>query len=330
MTLIASHITAFFRERLPIEQAASPHTCSSYAYTFMLLFDFASKKLDISPSGLHIEHIDAPLVLAFLEHIETTRANCPSTRNVRLAGIKSFMRFIEYRVPAALEQIRAILAIPLKRTDSKLVQYLTMDEMQAILDAPDPRTRLGIRDRAMLHVAFACGLRVSELVGLCLYDLTFSPRLSLFVRGKGRNERALPLWKETASALQAWLSVRGDASVPALFLNARGEQLSRWGFKHILCKYLKTAGRYCPSLLNKRITPHVLRHTCAMTILQATHDIRKVALWLGHASVQTSEIYTRADPMEKLNAIAAITPPSLRKGTFEPPEKLIALLKQAT
>lgn len=330
MTLIASHITSFFRERLPIEQAASPHTCSSYAYTFMLLFDFASKQLDISPSDLHLEHIDAPLVLAFLEHIETARANCPSTRNVRLAGIKSFMHFIEYRVPAALEQIRAVLAIPLKRTDSKLVQYLTMDEMQAILDAADPRTRLGIRDRAMLHVAFACGLRVSELVGLCLYDLTFSPRPSLFVRGKGRNERALPLWKETASALQTWLSVRGKASVPALFLNARGEQLSRWGFKHILCKYLKIAGRCCPSLLNKRITPHVLRHTCAMTILQATHDIRKVALWLGHASIQTSEIYTRTDPMEKLNAIAAITPPSLRKGTFEPPERLIALLKQAT
>jgi site-specific recombinase XerD len=296
----------------------------------MLLFDFASKKLNIAPSSLHLEHIDAPLVLAFLEHLETTRANCPSTRNVRLAGIKSFMRFMQYRVPAALGQIRAVLAIPLKRTDSKLVQYLTMDEMQAILDAPDPRTRLGIRDRAMLHVAFACGLRVSELVGLCIDDLTFSPQPCLFVRGKGRKERALPLWKETASALQAWLSVRGNASVPELFLNARGEQLSRWGFEHILCKYLKTAARCCPSLLNKRVTPHVLRHTCAMTILQATNDIRKVALWLGHASVQTTEIYTRTDPMEKLNTIAAITPLSLRKGTFEPPERLIALLKQAT
>jgi len=330
MTPMAFHITAFFRERLPIERAASPHTCSSYAYTFMLLFDFASKQLNISPSSLHLEHINAPLVLAFLKYLETTRANCPSTRNVRLAGIKSFMRFMEYRVPAALEQIRAVLAIPLKRTDSKLVQYLTIDEMQAILDAPNPRTRLGIRDRAMLHVAFAGGLRVSELVGLCLDDLTFSPQPCLFVRGKGRKERALPLWKETASALQAWLSVRGDASVPALFLNARGAQLTRWGFEHILHKHFKTAARRCASLYNKRITPHVLRHSCAMTILQATNDIRKVSLWLGHASVQTSEVYTRADPMEKLNAISAVTPPSLRKGTFEPPEKLIALLKQAT
>ena len=226
MTPIASHITAFLRERLPIERAASPHTCNSYAYTFMLLFDFASKQLNISPSSLHLEHIDAPLVLAFLQYIETTRANCPSTRNVRLAGIKSFMRFMEYRVPASLEQIRAVLAIPLKRTDSKLVQYLTMDEMQALLDAPEPCTRLGIRDRAMLHVAYACGLRVSELVGLCLDDLTFSPQPCLFIRGKGRKERALPLWKETDSALQAWLIVRGDASVPTLFLNARGEQLT--------------------------------------------------------------------------------------------------------
>jgi len=202
--------------------------------------------------------------------------------------------------------------------------------MQAILDAPDPRTRPGIRDRAMLHVAFAGGLRVSELVGLYLDDLTFSPQPCLFVRGKGRKERALPLWKETGSALQAWLCVRGDASVPELFLNARGERLTRWGFEHILRKYLKIAVKSCPSLLNKRITPHVLRHTCAMTILQATNDIRKVSLWLGHASVQTSEVYTRADPMEKLNAIAAITPPSLRKSTFEPPERLIALIKQAT
>ena len=330
MIPIASHITAFFRERLPIEQAASPHTCSSYAYTFMLLFDFASKQLKISPSTLHLEHIDAPLVLAFLEYLETTRANCPSTRNVRLAGIKSFMHFMEYRLPATLEQIRAVLAIPLKRTDSKLIQYLTMDEMQAILDAPDPRTRLGIRDRAMLHVAFACGLRVSELVGLGIDDLTFSPQPCLLIHGKVRKERALPSWKETALALQAWLNVRGNASVPALFLNARGEQLTRWGFEHILRKYIKIAQRCCPALLNKRITPHVLRHTCAMTILQATNDIRKVSLWLGHASVQTSEVYTRTDPMEKLNAIAAITPPSLRKGIFKPPEKLIALLKQET
>jgi site-specific recombinase XerD len=202
--------------------------------------------------------------------------------------------------------------------------------MQAILDAPDPRTRLGIRDRAMLHVAFACGLRVSELVGLSIDNLTFSPQPCLFVRGKGRKERALPLWKETASALQAWLHVRNNASVPALFLNARGEQLTRWGFEHILRKYIKTAGQGCPSLLNKRITPHVLRHTCAMTILQATNDIRKVSLWLGHSCTQTSEVYTRTDPLEKLDAIASITPPSLRKGTFEPPEKLIALLKQAT
>jgi site-specific recombinase XerD len=330
MTPIAPHITAFFRERLPIEQAASPHTCSNYAYTFMLLFKFAGKQLNVSPSSLHLEQIDAPLVLAFLKHLESTRANCPGTRNVRLAGVKSFMRFMEYRAPAALEQIRAVLAIPLKRTDSKLVQYLTVDEMQAILDAPNPHTRLGIRDRAMFHVAYAGGLRVSELVGLCLNDLTFSPQPCLFVRGKGRKQRALPLWKETASALQAWLHVRNNASVPALFLNARGEQLTRWGFEHILRKYIKTAGQGCPSLLNKRITPHVLRHTCAMTILQATNDIRKVSLWLGHSCTQTSEVYTRTDPLEKLDAIASITPPSLRKGTFEPPEKLIALLKQAT
>ncbi len=330
MTPIPPLITDFLRERLPIEQGTSQHTCDSYAYTFLLLFEFASKQLASSPSALYLEQIDAPLVLAFLAHLEANRGNLASTRNVRLAAIKSFMRFIESRVPSALEQVRRVLAIPAKRTDSRLVSYLTIDEVQAILDAPDPHTRDGIRDRAMFHVCFAGGLRVSELVALPIQAAIFDPTPVLFIRGKGRKERALPLWKQTASALRAWLAVRGDAPVPELFLNANAEPLTRWGFDYILHKHVKTAAERCPSLHEKHISPHVLRHTCAMIVLQATHDVRKVALWLGHASVQTTEVYTRADPLEKLDAINAIIPPALRKGRFRPPDKLIESLKPKT
>lgn len=330
MTSIAPHITAFLQERLPREQGASPHTCDSYAYTFMLLFEFASQRLGLAPSALCLEHLDASLVLEFLEHLEIHRGNLPSTRNVRLAAIKSFMRFLEYRVPAALEQLQRVLAIPVKRTDTGLVAYLSMDEMQAILNAPDLSTRDGIRDRAMLHVGFVGGLRVSELIGLRVDGVTLQPHPVIFVRGKGRKERLLPLWKETASDLRAWLAVRGDTSVPEVFLNAKGQALTRWGFEYILRKHAQTAAQQCPSLTQKRISPHVLRHTCAMMILQATHDIRKVSLWLGHTSVQTSEMYTRTDPLEKLDAIEAITPPSLRRGSFRPSDKLIDLLNPRT
>ena len=326
MTPIAPLITSFLRDRLAIERGTSQHTCDTYSYAFKLLFEFAGNKLKLAPSKLWLEHINAPLVLAFLEHIEKSSNNSALTRNARLAAIKSFMRFVEYRVPSALEQVHAVLAIPTKKTDTPLVSYLSKEETQAVLDAPDPRTRSGTRDRAMLHLGFTAGLRVSELVGLCMGDLTLHPTPAILVRGKGRRQRALPLWKETTAALRAWLAIRQEAGVPELFLNARGIQMSRWGFEHILRKHVKTAANRCPSILNKKISPHVLRHTCAMVILQATGDIRKVSLWLGHSSIQTTEIYLQADPSEKLEAIEAITPPALRRGAFRPPDKLLAFL----
>jgi site-specific recombinase XerD len=328
MTPIAPHIAAFLRERLPVERQASEHTCNSYAYAFQLLFEFASEKLKVTPSALQLEQIDAPLVLSFLEHLESVRDNSASSRNVRLAAIKSFMHFIEYRVPSALEQVRRILAIPAKKTDTRLVVHLEIDEMQAVLDAPDPTTRHGIRDRAMLHLGFAAGLRVSELVGLRLNDVTWHSTPSILVQGKGRRERALPLGKESAAAIRAWLSLRGEAFVPELFLNARGKNMTRSGFEYVLREHVKTAAKSCPSLLKKSISPHKLRHTCALIALQATRDIRKVSLWLGHSSVQSTEIYTRADPTEKLEAIEAVTPPPLRRGRFRPPDKLIEMLRQ--
>lgn len=326
MTPIAPHITAFLRGHLVEQRGASEHTRDSYAYSFQLLFAFASQELGRAPSKLHLEGIDAPLVARFLEHIERTRGNAPATRNVRLAAIRSFFRFLEYRRPEALDQVRRVLAIPFKTTDSRLVPYLVHSEVQAILDAPDPRTRSGLRDRALLHLAISAGLRVSEITGLRMNDLTLQPP-SVLVRGKGRRERALPLWKETVKALRAWLAVRGSPSVPEIFVNSRGTELSRWGVAHILRKHVRRASKVCPSLGKKRISPHVLRHTCAMTVLRATKDLRKVSLWLGHANMETTEIYTRADPSEKLEAIEAVTPPSLRRGRFRPTDKLIAFLK---
>lgn len=327
MTPLAPHLTAFLQERLPIDRRASAHTIESYAYAFQLLLTFVAQRLSKSPSSLSVEHLDGPTVLAFLRHLEAERGNTARTRNARLAAIKSFARFLEYRVPRAMEQLRQLLAIPIKKCDERLVAYLTADEVQCLLNAPDPKTRLGIRDRAMLHLAFACGLRVSELVGVRINDLKSNARMVVHVEGKGRRERSLPLWKETATAIRSWLGVRGPAGCDAVFLNARGQPMSRSGFEYVLAKYVPTAKKAQASMKSKRVSPHVLRHSCAMHTLQATNDIRKVSLWLGHASVQSTEVYLRADPTEKLDALDAATPPTLRRGRFRAPDKLIAALR---
>jgi integrase/recombinase XerD len=326
MTPIAPHVEAFLHKTLSHHRGASQHTCDSYAYSFQLLFEFAAARLKVRPSSLALEQLDSEMVSAFLEDLEDTRRNAPETRNVRLAAIKSFFHFLEYQHPASLDQIRRVLAIPYKRTNTRLVPYLVREEVQALLDAPDPATRDGIRDRAMLYLAVCAGLRVSELIGLRLNDV-FLPSMSIRIYGKGRRERALPLWKSTTTALRAWLAVRGTHAAPEVFVNLRGQPMSRWGVAYMLKQQAKTAGQRCPGLLNKKISPHVLRHTCAMIVLQATQDIRKVSLWLGHSNLTTTEIYTRGDPTEKLEAIEAVVPPHLRKGSFRPPDKLIALLK---
>lgn len=331
MTSLAPHVEAFLRKRLPLERGASPQTCETYAYALQLLVVFAAKRLNCSPSQLGLEQLDEPLILAFLEHLETERGNTARSRNARLAALKSFMRFLEHRVPSALEQIRRVLAIPSKKTNSRLVGSLSPDETKALLDAPDPTSRLGLRDRAMLDLAFAAGLRVSELVGLDIADLSLqAARPFIKVHGKGNKERELPLWKQTADALRAWLAVRGEPLAGAVFLNAKGDRMTRSGFEYLVDKYVAIAETSCPSLKGKPVSPHVLRHTCAMNLLHATHDIRKVSLWLGHSSIQTTEVYTHADPSEKLDTLNAAIPPNLRPGHFRPPDHLLALLKASS
>ena len=329
MTPIAPLITHFLREHLSLERGCSPHTCETYAHAFRLLFWFASQRLGTKPSQLCLEQIDAKLILKFLAYLEDQRGNAAATRNGRLAAIKAFMRYVEFRVPTALEQARQIHAIPGKRHQQTLVRHLTLDEIRALLEAPNTTTRLGIRDRAMLHLCFAGGLRVSELVELLLENVSLHGTPSICVHGKGRKERCLPLWKETAADLRAWLAVRGAVPVPELFVNAEGTSITRAGFEFVLDKHVRVAAKRCPSLCGRSVSPHQLRHSCALLMLQATRDIRKVALWLGHADIRTTEIYLRVDPSEKLEAVQAILPPGLRRGRYKAPDALIASLFDA-
>lgn len=329
MTPVAPYITSFLREHLPIERGYSLHTCDSYAYAFRLLFIFAADRLKKRPSQLCVEDITAKLVLDFLAHIEKSRSNSPVTRNARLAAIKAFMRYVELKMPEVIEQIHQIRAIPTKRHDQSLAKHLTLSQVKAILDAPNLNSRSGIRDRAMLHLCFACGLRVSELVELPLEAVSLRHPPSIRVTGKGRRERCLPLWKDTARDLRAWLAVRGPAATPELFVNGRGVAMSRSGFEYILEKHFRVASKIVPELKSHTISPHQLRHSCAVLMLQATRDIRKVALWLGHSDMRTTEAYLRANPSEKLEAMEAVLPPSLRRGRFKAPDALLSSLLNA-
>jgi site-specific recombinase XerD len=328
MTPLASHLSAFLREYLPRDRGASPHTVEIYAQGLSLLIRFAASRLAKAPSDLTLEEIDADLVLAYLEDTEVRRQASVRTRNARLAAIKTFFRFLEYRLPANLEQARQIRAIPLKNANEALISWLTRPEIRALLNAPDPRTRYGIRDRAMLYLAYAAGLRVSELTGLLLTDYDRRDPASIRVNGKGRRERILPLWKETRRVLDAWIRLRNQGGDAALFHNRSDRAMTRAGFEYILAKHAARAARAEPSIAEKRVTPHVLRHSCAMHTLQATGDVRKVSLWLGHASIQSTEIYLRADPTEKLKMLAGAELPTLRPGRFRAPDKLLALLSK--
>ncbi len=330
MTSLARHVSAFVFEHLPRDKGASPHTVEAYSQALSLLLRFAAVRLNLrQPSRLALEQIDADLILAFLEDIERSGASV-STRNARLAAIKALFRFVEWRQPTVVEQARRIALIPKKKADKSLVAWLTRTEIRAVLDAPDPRRSDGTRDRAMLHLAYTCGLRVSELTTLTLTDYDRRVPASVRIMGKGRRERILPLWKETRLALEAWLRLRDPDGEPQLFHNRLGRGLSRWGFSYVLGKHVKAAAKVETSLTNKRVTPHTLRHSCAMHTLQATNgDVRKVSLWLGHESIKSTEIYLHADPTKKLEILDGARAPRLRPGRFRAPDRLVAMLTGA-
>lgn len=330
MTPLAPDLSAFLQTHLPDECGASRHTIAAYARAFTLLLRFVAGRVKRTPSELFIEDLDIQTIRAFLEHIEEGRANSVRSRNARLAAIKSFFRFVEHRQPACLEQAMMIRAMPTKRTDAKLIDYLTKEEVRALLAAPNRHTPGGLRDRAMLHLAYAAGLRASELLAVRMDDFPDGSFSSVRILGKGRRERVLPLWNETQSAIRAWLAVRPGRVGPELFLNRDGRRMTRDGFAYRLRRHVATAERSTPSIAAKHVTPHVLRHSCAMHTLQATGDIRKVALWLGHASIQTTEMYLRADPTEKLALLEAHHAPLIQPGKFrEPSDKLMQILAVA-
>ena len=330
-TDLIKHLTIFLKEYLPRDCGASPHTVSNYALSFKLFIGFVSEQLGVRPSQLEIDHLSVERILDFLEHLENDLSNSVRTRNNRLAAIRSFFRYLEFARADCLALARQVHAIPLKRFREPLMVTLSREEVKALLEAPPTDTLIGIRDRAMLHLAYSAGLRVSELVGLMLDDLRGPYLDSVHVLGKGRRERVLPLWKDTRSLLRHWLAVRPKTTALNLFVNVRAEPMTRQGFNHRMAVHLQTAVQRQPSLLlKKRVSPHTLRHSCALHILEATGDIRKVSLWLGHSNLQSTEVYLRVDPCEKLDIQAAGFPAGISKGSFNnAQDRLIAMLSDA-
>lgn len=325
-TSLAPLLERFFTQRLMQQRQASPHTISSYRDTFRQFLKFAQQRLHQPPSRLNFEQIDAPLIVAFLEQLEKHRGLTARSRNLRLTAIHSFFRYAAFELPAHAAQIQRVLAIPSKRFTRTLVSFLTRPEVDALLAAPDRSTWSGRRNHAFILTAVQTGLRLSEMTGLKRQDLILSTGAHVRVIGKGRKERCTPIAKSTRAVLKAWLREpqRGDGDV--LFPSAKGERLSVHGVQYMLNKHRKTAAKVCPSLADKRVTVHRLRHTMAMDLLQAGVDRAVIALWLGHESVETTQIYLEATLAMKEQALAKTTPPSGKPGRYQPGDRLLGFL----
>src|ERR1700751_957622 len=327
-TNFAPLLERFFTQRLMQQRQASPHTLSSYRDTFRQFLKFAHQRLDKPPSRLQFHEIDAPLITAFLDDLEKRQGLGVRSRNLRLTAIHSFFRYSAFEAPDHSVQIQRVLAIPSKRFTRTIVNFLTRPEVDALLAAPDHSTWSGRRDHAFLLVAVQTGLRLSEMTGLKRDDLTFGTGAHLRVIGKGRKERCTPLTKQAVSALKLWFQepMRGDGQI--VFPNARGTRLSPDGVQYLLAKHVAVARERCPALNEKRVTPHCLRHTAAMELLQAGVDRSVIALWLGHESVETTQIYLDADLALKEQALAKTTPANVKHtGRYRPDDKLLAFLK---
>lgn len=320
-------LESFFVDHLLRQRRASPHTVQSYRDTFRLLLAFTQQHLKKAPSALALGDLDVPVIGAFLDHIETVRGNSPRTRNVRLAAIHSFFRYAALQAPDHSAVIQRVLAMQGKKYDRTLVHFLSRPEIDALLEAPDRTTWSGRRDRAMLLVAVQTGLRVSELAGLRVQDVVLGTGAHVHCLGKGRKERCTPLRKEAVAVLRAWLRERAAAPSDPLFPNVRGGTLSRDGVEYLLAKHVEAARLRCPTLKEKRVSPHVLRHSTAMDLLQAGVDSSVIALWLGHESVETTQIYLAANLQLKERALAKTAPMASRSARFRPDDKLLAFLQ---
>jgi integrase/recombinase XerD len=323
MTAVAATVQAFFTERLMSQRRASPHTVAAYRDAIRMLLLFGSGRTAKPLSKLDFADLDATTVAAFLDHLERERANSIRSRNARLAAVHSLFAFAALHHPEHSDDIARVLAIPAKRTDHRIIEFLTDEEVDELLDQPDRGTRTGRRDHAMLHLAVQTGLRASELTGLRCRDIHLGAGAHVSCTGKGRKRRVTPLTTETVGLLRTWLVERGGAPDDVLFPTNRGAGLSHDALAQRLVHYVAQ----CPRLAGRTITPHVLRHTAAMRLLHAGVDITVIALWLGHESIATTQIYLRADLELKQRALDRTAPAGTRPGRYKPTDRLLAFLE---
>jgi site-specific recombinase XerD len=327
MTLIAPTLQAFFTDRLAQQRQASPRTIEAYRDTLKLLLQFVHQQSGKTPAQLDWDDLDATLVSAFLNHLESHRHNSVRTRNVRLTAIRSLFSYAALRHPEHALLIQRVLAIPPKRFAKRIVTFLAPPEVDALIAAPDQTRWEGRRDRVLMLLAIQTGLRVSELTGLNCADVTLGTGANVRCDGKGRKQRAIPLAGPVESLLRVWLNERAGQPCDPLFPTRTGRRLSRDAVALRVSTHAATAAQRCPSLRGKRIHPHVLRHSCAMSLLQSGVDTSVIALWLGHAGVRSTDAYIHADISIKEKALALTTPASARPGRYHPPDKVLAFLE---
>lgn len=323
----ATLVQRFFTDRLLQQQNASPKTIVAYRDTFRLLLNYAERERGTPPAKLALGDFDAKLILDFLAHLETARHNTVRTRNARLAAIRAFAHYVALQCPPALQLVQQILAIPMKRFEKPLIGFLSREEIQALLAAPDTATWCGRRDRVMFALLYNTGARVSEMLGIRVADVTLAATSSVRLHGKGRKQRTVPLWKETAADLRHWLTYAGLGPDQPLVPNRQGSPMTRTNVAERLTLAIAVATKQCPQLAGRTISPHTLRHTTAMHLLQAGVDITVIALWLGHESPVTTHGYVEADLAMKERALATIAPPETKRKRYRPSDALLQFLE---
>jgi integrase/recombinase XerD len=327
MSALAPAMQAYFTDRLVAQRGASPNTIAAYCQTFRLLLQFAAKRGATKPSELDIDQLDAPLIAAFLNHLEKARGNSVRTRNHRLAAIHSLFAYLALHHPEHAASIQRVLAIPHKRTERNLVTYLTEPEVDALLEVCYQTSWTGRRDHAMFALTIQAGLRISELAALTCADITLGTGANVHTIGKGRKERRTPLVPATRNVLKAWLKERAGAPTDPLFPSTTGKHLSRDAIERRLARHLTTAAESCPSIKTKHVTMHTLRHTAAMRLLLSGNDITVIALWLGHEQISTTNVYLHADMTHKQQAIDRTKPLDAKPGRYRPPDALLRFLE---
>jgi integrase/recombinase XerD len=326
MNTLPTLLQGFFTDRLISQRQASPHTIAAYRDTMKLLLGFAARSAHKQPADVDLADLDAVMIGAFLTHLEADRGNTVTTRNARLAAIHALFRYAALNAPEYAALIERVLDIPAKRCDRAIIGYLTHQQAAAVLSAPDRSTWLGRRDHALLLLAIQTGLRVSEVIALRVQDVYLGTGPHVRCHGKGRKDRITPLTKTSVAALRVWLAEHGNQPDQPLFTTGAGHALSRDAVQGLVAKHAATAARTCPSLAGQKVTPHTLRHTAAMALLQAGVDVTVIALWLGHEQVDTTLIYLKADLTLKQAALDRVTPLGTSTGRYHPPDAVPAFL----